>query len=280
MMDVDDARSQSSMFDVINSFHRQKSSQSFLGTSSFKTSINLGAPSAPFRHLHEYSINELTDGIDGITDISNKEAEQSSNSRKAPRKQGRDSLCIQLPNTGRIVYAKSTNEVSDIYKALGKNISGGQPQRKRNDSEQDFDSDSLRKLNDLTLAAQEASNSASQMPGVSSSRSKLSQSTQNVSNTTSNKGNSSKGSGGVSATSKAPGSSAKPAVHAGRAAAMARMAAMGEEWPDEEELPGFSRPNTSSAINSSTGTLSRDANKQLNDAMQRQKKVVTSKKKG
>lgn len=63
----------------------------------------------------------------------------------------------------------------------------------------------------------------------------------------------------------------------GKATAMAKMAALGEEWPEEEELPGMSLPATSSL--NKIGDLSKDNMKNMHNAVQRQKKVIIAKKK-
>ena len=66
-------------------------------------------------------------------------------------------------------------------------------------------------------------------------------------------------------------------VPSSKQAAMAKMAALGEEWPEEEELPGMKLPVTSS-LNGS-GDVTKDTMKQFNNATQRQKKVIIAKKK-
>lgn len=63
----------------------------------------------------------------------------------------------------------------------------------------------------------------------------------------------------------------------GYAAAMAKMKAMGQDWAEEEDLPGFSSSNPSSLT--SDGSLNKDVSKEANKALQRQKKLVVSKKK-
>lgn len=63
----------------------------------------------------------------------------------------------------------------------------------------------------------------------------------------------------------------------GKAAAMAKMAAWGEEWPEEEELPGMMLPSTSSV--NKIGDLNKDSMKQMHNSVQRQKKVIVAKKK-
>lgn len=62
------------------------------------------------------------------------------------------------------------------------------------------------------------------------------------------------------------------AGQSGKLAAMARLAALGEAWPEEEDLPGMAMP-ASSALNS--GNMSKEAY----NATQRQRKVQTAKRK-
>ncbi len=54
----------------------------------------------------------------------------------------------------------------------------------------------------------------------------------------------------------------------GRAQAMARMAALGEEWAEEEELPGKKMPLPS------TTAASVNVKKETQKAMQRSKKIA------
>lgn len=69
----------------------------------------------------------------------------------------------------------------------------------------------------------------------------------------------------------------KPSTNAmGSAAAKARMTALGEDWPEEEELPGF---NPASSALANNGGASKDALRMANNSMQRQKKVIIAKKK-
>lgn len=261
-MDVDENLPVESIFTIANSYHNKKS---HMDPSSASTtaprSIDLASNNEHRYHLHQIPIEQLM--ASASLEISRNQPidEAAAGSNKISRKNGKDGICVQLPNTGRFVYASSKENMSDIYRALGKEIKDDKSQRKRGNGEQDFDSDSLRKMNDLAISAKEAETSSSG-PSTSKPVANGKPDTVNKNNFT----------GRPSVT--------KPAVHASRAAAMARMAAMGEEWPEEEELPGMTRPNQTSAINSNTGSLSRDANKQYNDAMQRTKKVVTAKRKG
>jgi hypothetical protein len=62
----------------------------------------------------------------------------------------------------------------------------------------------------------------------------------------------------------------------GKALAMAKMAALGEEWPEEEELPGFAP--TSQSL-SSAGLPSKDAMKETNKSLHRQQKLNVAKRK-
>lgn len=62
----------------------------------------------------------------------------------------------------------------------------------------------------------------------------------------------------------------------GRSAAMARMAALGEQWAEEEDLPGFSMPVTNS-INTS-GQISKDVAKEANKSLHRNQKLSSAKK--
>jgi hypothetical protein len=64
----------------------------------------------------------------------------------------------------------------------------------------------------------------------------------------------------------------------GKVAAMARMKALGEEWPEEEELPGFALP--SSSLVSSAGLPSKDVTKEANKSLHRQQKLNVAKRKG
>jgi hypothetical protein len=64
------------------------------------------------------------------------------------------------------------------------------------------------------------------------------------------------------------------AGQSGKLAAMARLAALGEDWPEEEELPGLRMPISSSLA---TGNIS--VMKETQIAGHRQKKVQTAKKK-
>jgi hypothetical protein len=64
----------------------------------------------------------------------------------------------------------------------------------------------------------------------------------------------------------------------GKVAAMARMKALGEEWPEEEELPGFSLP--SSTLVSNAGLPSKDVTKEANKSLYRQQKLNVAKRKG
>jgi DNA polymerase III alpha subunit (gram-positive type) len=62
----------------------------------------------------------------------------------------------------------------------------------------------------------------------------------------------------------------------GKALAMAKMAALGEEWPEEEDLPGFAP--TSQSL-SSAGLPSKDAMKETNKSLHRQQKLNVAKRK-
>lgn len=66
-------------------------------------------------------------------------------------------------------------------------------------------------------------------------------------------------------------------VQHGKVAAMAKMASLGEEWPEEEELPGMSHPSTSSL--NKDGDLTKSGMRQVHNAVQRQQKVITAKRK-
>lgn len=64
------------------------------------------------------------------------------------------------------------------------------------------------------------------------------------------------------------------AGQAGKLAAMARLAALGEDWPEEEDLPGLSMPVSSSLAPSNSAVM-----KEARNSMQRQQKVVIAKRK-
>lgn len=284
-MDVDENSRSETIFDILNSFHTKRSGASASCSSTNGISLDLSIPTTAFRpQLHQLDFVEFISNNATGHHAASIVDESSINSRKSSRKQGKDGICVQLPNTGRFVYTTTTENISDIYRALGKEVNPIQKQSKSG-GDKDFDSDSLRKLNDMTLAAKEAESSSSvTLSGTSkvsdpASVAKFQQGKNAVLDKSSGRNNESHGFSSSRPSNKGTISAAKSSVHAGRAAAMARMAAMGEDWPEEEELPGISRPSPT-AINSSTGGLSRDANKQLNDAMQRQKKVVTAKRKG
>lgn len=64
----------------------------------------------------------------------------------------------------------------------------------------------------------------------------------------------------------------------GNALAKAKMAALGEEWPDEEELPGFSAPVSQSL--SAGGQPTKDVMKEASKSLYRQQKLNVAKRKG
>lgn len=76
--------------------------------------------------------------------------------------------------------------------------------------------------------------------------------------------------GGGRAPSSNPKQSMPNAGQSGKLAAMARLKALGEDWPEEEELPGMAMPS-SSYLNSAT--FSREAS----NATQRQRKIQSAK---
>lgn len=59
----------------------------------------------------------------------------------------------------------------------------------------------------------------------------------------------------------------------GRAAAMAKMKALGQDWPEEEELPGYG------VISSSSANINNDIRNEINKSTQRQRKVKTARSK-
>lgn len=268
-MDVDEPAAVS-IFSLVQSFRAAPSTPSTI-----LATVNTSQLAASRQQLHELTFDELTQRTASPAAITGSTEESGNTSRKAARKPGKDGVCVQLQNTGRFVFASNLEQVSDIYRVLGKDVHAA----KSNSKGADSDSVPLRKMNELTLSVNEAESGTSKTSAAPASSSQKT------------KPNASQTNRPAVALSSAPQQqqqkpgtvptivASKSTMNAGRAAAKARMAAMGEEWPEEEDLPGFSRPNPS-AVNASTGTLSRDANKQLNDAMQRQKKVVTAKRKG
>lgn len=67
----------------------------------------------------------------------------------------------------------------------------------------------------------------------------------------------------------------KPSMTAGRSAAMARMAALGEDWAEEEDLPGMSMPISSNVLR--TGQVSSTVSKETNKSISRQQKLKVAK---
>ena len=261
-MDVDEPAAVS-IFGLVQSFRAAPSTPSTI-----LATVDTSQLAASRQQLHDLTFDELTQRTTSPAVTSGTIDESGNTSRKAARKPGKDGVCVQLQNTGRFVFASNLEHVSDIYRVMGKDVHA----TKSNNKAADSDSVPLRKMNELTLSVNEAESGASKTsaaPASSSQKTKLSASQTNrpavALSSTSQQQQQKPGAVPTTATSKST-------MNAGRAAAKARMAAMGEEWPEEEDLPGFSRPNPASAVNASTGTLSRDANKQLNDAMQRQKK--------
>eukprot|EP01039_Chlorochromonas_danica_P000376 gene376-409_t len=76
--------------------------------------------------------------------------------------------------------------------------------------------------------------------------------------------------GGGKAPSNNPKQSLPNAGQSGKLAAMARLKALGEDWPEEEELPGMAMPN-SSYLNSATYS------RETSNATQRQRKIQSAK---
>lgn len=66
----------------------------------------------------------------------------------------------------------------------------------------------------------------------------------------------------------------------GRAAAMARMAVLGEEWPEEEELPGaftMASSNVTTSGSAATAGVSKEVGKEVHIAHQRAQKIKAAK---
>lgn len=268
-MDVDEPAAVS-IFGLVQSFRAGPSTPSTI-----LATVDTSQLTESRQQLHELSFDELTQRTSSPAVVTSGATESGNTSRKAARKPGKDGVCVQLQNTGRFVFASNLDQVSDIYRAMGKDVNAVTSKIK---SAADSDGVPLRKMNELTLSVNEAESNASMTSAAPASSSQKAK--PNASQTTRPAASSSTSQQQQQKPGTAPITpSSKPTMNAGRAAAKARMAAMGEEWPEEEDLPGFSRPNPTSSVNASTGTLSRDANKQLNDAMQRQKKVVTAKRK-
>lgn len=91
----------------------------------------------------------------------------------------------------------------------------------------------------------------------------------------------SKGSSSSGAVSSASKSQQQLGVGVGgRAAAMARMAVLGEEWPEEEELPGaFSSvsSNVTTSGSAATAGVSKEVSKEMHNAHQRAQKIKAAK---
>lgn len=273
MMDVDEPATVS-IFGLLHSFHASPTTHSTI-----LTTVDTSQLPVSKRQLHELTFDELTQQATSTAVLSGGVDDSGSSSRKVPRKPGKDGVCVQLQNTGRFVFAASMEQVSDIYRVMGRDVNAVKSSSQANAA--DTDTLPLRKMNELTLSASEAESATLKTAPTSSSQKIKPGTGQNVRSVVGLKSSSQQQQQQHLKTGSAPTpAAAKPTMNAGRAAAKARMAAMGEEWPEEEDLPGFSRPNPASSVNASTGTLSRDASKQLNDAMQRQKKVVIAKRKG
>jgi hypothetical protein len=198
---------------------------------------------------------------------------QSINHRKYPRRQ--EGFRALIPGTGRIAFGSNVDQLSEIYKVLGKD-SLNRPRNGADDGADDIDK--IHKLDKLQLDGDSNKPQKQQKTGNSSSnKTNNSQQSSGKSANHVNKTNNNNNPNKSTPINSNNTNSSTPVQSLAKTNAKAKMAAMGIQWAEEEELPGFSAPKTSSIT--ATGNLNSDVNKQFNNSMQRQKKVIIAKKK-
>lgn len=158
MMDIDEPiRSQErSLYGVLRSYDSSSSSTARRNLY-LTTSAGLDLSSA-----HITGRKHLKD-LDLSTFMADNETDGVSKGNKFPRKEAKSGVRLQLPNTGRMVFAASSSEVSDIYRALGKDLNAEHnDQRPRQDGNDSSTADELlkKKMKHLNLDASTPSSSS------------------------------------------------------------------------------------------------------------------------
>lgn len=228
--------------------------------------------SGPLTRSKKYLLNALEE-FPEVLDAppSNKQQRTDDNFHGAVR--------ISIPHTGRMVFTSKDDDISDMYRAFRQTADQQRQNRREQQRLETEEKETVHKLDRLELNESSASSSRSSFTAASNNKTggKHTQGSGRIDrNINQTKPQSAAKSKPPEPTLTPSSASGKSTGNAGRAAAMARIAAAGDEWPEEEDLPGMSAP--SSSVLQQSGTLSRSANKQFNNALQRQKKVATAKK--
>lgn len=240
MMEVDDGNSRLGLYDILDSTLRQFKALKVQETS---TCIDLDNNSAFVTHRNNIALCQTSSA-------SNTETGAKQNGTKKA-----SGVQLVLPGTGRMNFVKKFNDASELFRVLGKG--GSSSSRDGASGNEDLSIEQL-SLENKKRPAGTTNGSAD-------------------SNKKPPNNNVVKGAPSAKAAVTGTGTTAKPSANAmGSAAAKARMAALGEDWPEEEELPGFTPASSALA---SGGGASKDAMKMAHNSMQRQKKVIIAKKK-
>lgn len=229
MMDIDDhVKKEVASNSLYHVFHQFKSKQLLAGGTKSNTIIDVGESNG---QLHLSTDVDLAAYLSTKVDEVHKDSATQSitDSRKQPRRDDANGVHVILPNTGRVVFASSIDDVSELFRVAGKDVNAEKRQKRQDER---LDTSSLRKLKDLSLKAGNNENPASSKASAVKSGPANSTSKDQAYTTSKN----------PNLPVTVPGT--KPSPNVARSVATARMAAQGEEWPEEEDLPGF-RSNAS-----------------------------------